>query len=146
MNTPEEFRKLESSLRSLMPAAAMVNRDQLMYEAGRAAARQAARPWQAMTGLLLVALIGAVIVPLMTESPDRVAGAERSVPQVPTMELGHAKPLPQTPETTGMLVYVDLRRRVLQEGVDALPTTSAQHSPAEPLDRRELQRLLEKTL
>jgi hypothetical protein len=153
MKTPDDLKDVEFALQSLSPAAGSVNRDHLMFEAGRAAARRAARPWQAMTGVLMAALVTVMALPRTVDRPDRVAGANPGAPGVPQSagaELGHAEPLPQPPDMAldpefGPLVYIQLRRRVLEEGLEALPA-APRGDPAPPLDPRHWREFLERTL
>jgi hypothetical protein len=60
VDEPSDLNGLEQQLRGLEPRAARLNRDRLMFEAGRAAAapgRNAAWTWPAVSSLLLVAFL-----------------------------------------------------------------------------------------
>jgi hypothetical protein len=64
---PEDLAGIERALGALKPAPAALNRDQLMYEAGRAAAQRSAhthlRLWQGACALLLVGSTALALFP-----------------------------------------------------------------------------------
>jgi hypothetical protein len=76
-----ELSKLEASLASLAPAAGRLDRDRLMYEAGRATARRSATPWLAGSAVAVVALF----VGRWTVSPQELSQVAISMP--PTQNL-----------------------------------------------------------
>ena len=106
---------LETALASLTPAAT-VNRDRLMYEAGRSAGGRAVRLWRGATaagtataaGLLAVTFARPPAVEVRTETVyvDRVAP-----PAVPV----------ESPAAPDLARWLQLRDAVLADGVAALP-------------------------
>jgi hypothetical protein len=120
-----ELTELEAALRRLRPLAAGVDRDELMFNAGRASAGTHAGLHLSATVLVAVfaALAGAGTV-WVTARPS-----QQAVVQVPAqklalriVELSPALPSAKAPESwTGTGDYIKLRDRVLAEGVDALP-------------------------
>jgi len=128
---------LESALGQLKPAADRLNRDELMFNAGRAAAGSKG-PWQMLSGVLTVLLLGSVlirpgsnVVPEFTPAPQ----AQYQVAQVPDR-------LPQV-ESGGSLEYVTLRQKIVEQGLDGLPVRRGAGS-SEP--RRSRRQLLESML
>ena len=53
---------LESRLLSVSPAAINLNRDELMYQAGRRAARQSTSRWKALSGCLAAGLVLSLVL------------------------------------------------------------------------------------
>ena len=154
MNTPDELKDVESRLRSLRPVGG-VEQDQVMFEAGRAAGARGVRVWRGVAGVLGLVLVCAVTLPVTMRGPERMVGQERGGSATTARELGHAEPpprrisdLPQPPAGNG-LAYLELRRRVLDEGVEVLRSPAGGPSdgePSRPLDYDRILQLLEKTL
>ena len=72
--------EVESALRGLRPAASAIDREALMYRAGRASARRGLRLWQGATALLAVV----IVVGLVTlRAPD---AAQRDAPMLAEYE------------------------------------------------------------
>lgn len=59
--TPAE-RELETVLAGLKPHVAAMNRDRLMFQAGRASARQGQRLWQGLACSLAIILLASILV------------------------------------------------------------------------------------
>jgi hypothetical protein len=129
---------LESALGQLTPAANRMNRDELMFNAGRAAAGRKG-PWQMLSGLLTVLLLGSVVMRLgMNES--------RQLPVPPGTahyEVVRTSDHPVQVESRGSLEYVTLRRKVVERGLDSLPL---RRGPGGGVPRRSRKQLLESML
>lgn len=107
---------LESALGQLKPAAGTPSRDELMFNAGRANVGRKA-PWQMLSGVLTILLIGSVLTrPGLNERPELAAPVEPA-----RYEVAQAVDQPVRVETGGSLEYVTLRRQVVERGLDALP-------------------------
>ena len=119
-STPEALLNLEKSLRLLSPRSASIDRDALMFAAGRQSANRARGVWPVVS--LLTALAGAAI----GFGSARYSSNERT--PIADVESTPAEP-PQT-ATVCAASYLVLRDRVLRDGVDALatePSTGTTH-------------------
>lgn len=114
----------ESALRSLIPAPAAIDRDRLMFEAGRRAARQ--RGWPiAAGGFAAIAALLAV----------RLASAPEPMPSIPVMAT-HSTPA-TTPESAP---ESRTQRANAAPGFLTLLLTGAPDSiPAEPARQRDIE-------
>jgi len=109
-------RELEFALGQLKPIANMLNRDELMFNAGRAAAGRKV-PWQMLSGVLCVLLIASVLT-----RPNANASRKTTTHMNPgRLELARTSNHPVPVESGGSLEYVTLREKVIEEGLDALP-------------------------
>jgi len=159
---------LESSLAELAPQQAAIDRDRLLFEAGRASAlRRGMRSWiwpgtSALLAVVLLALAARIargpaerIVYVVRESQpaaDPLAGGSHQAELVDegTGGQGFAARDDRPPEGNSpgfdALSYFALRQRVLTEGVDAIPELSTGGSrgeqPASGVTPRELAREL----
>jgi hypothetical protein len=147
--TPSE-RELEAALGGLKPARAILNRDQLMFQAGRASARRQNRLWQAVSVCMAVVLAVSIVYRPTTRAvePRPVAVANR---------VEHAGPAPSPTLLTRRVTeqryfapvndYVRMRSEVLRRGIDALPTSHP--APAtdedEPMTGEYLDKLISST-
>jgi hypothetical protein len=121
-------REMEEALRQLRPLPAQMNRDRLMFEAGRRSMRRNLTAWRA-TAAVFVTGIGLLLFAQMKSGPPTQPGG-----------------LPQTTNTVVVVPdganrlagqanrdYLDLRTRLLTEGPDALTTSnSPTPAPVEP--------------
>ena len=107
---------LESALGQLKPAGGTLNRDELMFNAGRATAGRKG-PWQVFSGVLVVLLLGS----LLTRTGLNGAGELPSQPDPTRFEMARAADYPVEFESRGSLEYVTLRRKVIEDGLDSLP-------------------------
>jgi hypothetical protein len=120
-----ELTELEEALRRLRPAPAGTDRDELMFRAGQAAAGR--RSWLRLsaTGLVavLAALAGAEAMRLARPvSPERIAPIAAQEPVLRLVELSPLPAFGSEPTRAGASAdYVELRDRILAEGLDALP-------------------------
>lgn len=159
--------EIEAALASLAPTASQTaspaGRDRLMYEAGRAAAEahfsRARRPrawlWPASTAAmaLLALSLGAMLVhersaksasdgpPMALPAKRPPIETEEKLPQVAPPQIDGAARIAAddaSREIAPLASYVLLRRRVLEEGVEALPDVRGfgGPSPSEPLTPR----------
>jgi hypothetical protein len=155
--TPAE-RELEAALGALRPAAPALDRDRLIFAAGRAVGRtESRRPlrcWQAAAAALALA---AGLSLLVRTGP----GTRPDAPQVPLVIRQSPTPLapPQPAPLTAPTVvsagptasfwlmrpapgtYFDLRDKVLRRGLDALPRST----PETPTRQPTLSELLDST-
>jgi len=124
--TPVE-RELEATLATLAPAAARVDRDRVMFRAGRASAARRSHLWQGLTCILgMVIIVSVASRPQLTardQHPERATFGMPSPPSqaVVTVDEDRLKAFRQ---------YVRTRRAVLDRGVDAIP------APSEVRERR----------
>lgn len=131
-------RELETTLAALRPAAPAINRDALMFAAGRASAvpRRSVHVWQAATAVLAAGLCVSLLL--------RPTPVERIVvvapPQETAQPLAHTPPTvtpphdPVTPAAARLEplppdAYLPLRNAVLSRGIDALPPVNAPVDP-----------------
>lgn len=146
--TPQQ-RELEAALASLTPAPASLDRDRLMFAAGRVSVRHRTYLWQGMAAMLAVLLTVSVVAERRpAEGPSHLEVVARTpAPEVP---LGVAS-LPTEPvdrqEAEAFRQYMRTRRAVLDRGVDALPVSPAvERRPVDPpLTREDIQDLLSST-
>ncbi len=125
---------LETALAGLAPTPPAVNRDRLLFEAGRAAGCRTANRWRAAThggGLLAAGLA----VALFTRSPEVVVRTE-FVPVEKPLPAPEPPPLPPPspepdPSAAGAVArWLNLRDAVLADGLTALPPAPAAGPPA----------------
>lgn len=121
--TPGEM-ELEAALAGLTPArAASINRDRVMFLAGRASTRRRRYLWQGASVLLLVVLVASLVTrPKPEREPaqrDLIAAGRNQTVSV-TVAAG-ATPDIDPAQVEAYRDYVRLRRWVLERGVDALP-------------------------
>jgi hypothetical protein len=125
--------ELESVLGQLKPIANTLNRDVLMFNAGRASVGKR-RTWQMLSGVLTVLLFCSVWV-----RPD-LNGARNlsSDPEPGQFQMMQAIYQPTQAESSGSLAYPVLRQNIVRYGLDALRFQEGM-SHSEPLkDRKEL--------
>ena len=123
--TPSE-KEIEIALCGLKPARTTMNRDHVMFLAGRMSARRQGRIWQGASCLLGLVLLGSLIYrPPATgvrTGADGVANNVRSVlpaqsADQPLSSFYHGRAGPA-------VNYVRMRRAVLNKGIEALPASS----------------------
>jgi len=120
-----ELTELEAALRRLRPVAAGVDRDELMFNAGRAVAGTHAGLHLTATVLVAVfaAFAGAGTV-WVTARPSQQAVVQAPAEKLALRIVELSPSFPSAKETeswTGPGDYIKLRDRVLAEGLDALP-------------------------
>ncbi len=124
--------KLEALLGQLNPSVTGLDRDRLMFQAGRAS-RGSHRPWQAAC-VVLTLLLGCslMICPQQTPSPHEWV---QTTPLVTPVDVATSDP------ASG---YLKLQRQVMEEGLDHLPKSKRGWSPRR--SRFEQERLMAKLL
>jgi len=129
--TPAE-QELESVLGRLKPAANTLNRDELMFNAGRAAAGRA-RPWQMLSGVLMALLLCSVLI-----RSDIYETRESSPPHDPgKFRVAQTTFRPVQTESPGPLVYPTLRRDIVRHGLDAWPLKQGISSGPQQKNRKQ---------
>ena len=125
--------ELESALGQLKPIANTLNRDVLMFNAGRATVGKK-RPWQMLSGVLVVLLLCSVWV-----RPDLDVARNLSPgPEPGQFQMTQAMYQPAKAESPDSLAYPMLRQNIVRYGLDALRFQEGM-SHSEPLkDRKEL--------
>ncbi|HEC03102.1 MAG TPA: hypothetical protein ENI81_06140 [Phycisphaerales bacterium] len=123
---------LESALGQLKPAADRLNRDELMFNAGRAAAGGRA-PWQALSGMLTVLLLGSILT-----RPASDGAPELTPPSQIQYQVAQVPDRPPQIESGGSLEYVTLRQKIVVQGLDALPVRRGAGSSEPRRNRRQL--------
>jgi len=139
-----QYESLAAELGSLVPRAAELNRDRLMYEAGRAAAskglvanRNATRRWRLATGL---STMTAAILTMQLIAPGLSHTTRTSIPITKTTvaiqetpaqpgELMVELPLPSelqgVPFRLTEMSYLNRRNLVLAHGIEKLPASGS---------------------
>ncbi|MCP4256008.1 MAG: hypothetical protein GY774_00605 [Planctomycetes bacterium] len=122
--------ELESVLGQLKPIANTLNRDVLMFNAGRATAGKK-RSWQMLSGVLIVLLLCSVWV-----RPD-LNGTQSlsSGPEADEFQMTQAMYQPVQAESRDSLTYPMLRQNIVRYGLDALRFQQGM-SHSEPLENR----------
>ena len=130
--TPAE-RELESVLGQLRPAANTLNRDELMFNAGGAAAG-GKRPWQMLSGVLSILLVGSVLIQIDSNGARQSSSGPIMARHEVTQPLNRAVRF----ESAGSMEYVTLRRNVVERGLDALPLRRGLSGGAPRKSRKQL--------
>ena len=129
--TPAE-QELESVLGQLKPAANTLNRDELMFNAGRAAAGNK-QPWQMLSGVLMVLLLCSVLIRSDIYGPrESTSSYDRG-----QLRMTQAMHRPVLTESAGSLAYPMLRRNIVRYGLDALPLKQGISSDAQHKNRKQ---------
>jgi len=142
-------RELEAALGTLTPARTNVNRDQVMFCAGRASLRRRNRLWQGVSSTLAILLLVSVVSRSRPAQLDRPGKAIAQ--QKPSVLPVNVSSLPIEPvdrqAAEAFRQYMRTRRAVLDRGVEALPASSAigRTPVAPPLTREDLKDLLSST-
>ena len=127
--TPAE-RDLESALGGLRPVAASIDRDQLMFRAGRASMQRRGRAWQSAAAVLAVGLCLSLAFRPAGRRVVPVAGVP--VEPSPTVVGPELAWLPADMAWAQQGSYIRVRDDVMEHGLDALPSPSGRSGPAEP--------------
>ena len=134
--TPGE-REMETAWRTLTPRASSLNRDRVMFQAGRASAGRQKRLWQAVSSGLAVLLLVVLTLPPGSPQPVRIPDNLIRVVQ-------HADTSDDPQITRRQLQpfrdYVHTRGRLLEHGLDYLPAARPAHVAGKehPLNRDHL--------
>jgi len=129
--TPAE-QELESALGELKPAANTLSRDGLMFNAGRAAAGRG-RPWQMLSGALMVLLLCSVLI------RSDIYGLREPSPVYDSGQFQMAQTMYRPVQTgsAGTLAYPRLRRNIVRHGLDALPLEQGASGNARHKNRKQ---------
>lgn len=131
----EGLEDVEAALASLRPVGSL-DRDRLMFRAGQLSARRRSLAWPAAT--LAMAMVAVALSAVLLGRPGATP-SERIV-YVPVRETRYVREpavagtvkVPAAPWPDAAR-YLELRRRVLSEGMDALPAWEPADSAGEPL-------------
>lgn len=138
--TPAE-QELESALGSLKPAASHAGRDELMFNAGQAAARRHTHSWQLLSVILACVLTASVIMrpEPKTQIIENTEYVYMPIPTTPTTPVAHLTGNTPRPNPNS---YITLRNKILTDGLEALPENrtkrSGQSGKSEPMTREQL--------
>jgi len=141
--TPLE-RELEAALGGLAPARANIDRDCVMFRAGRASVRRKNRLWQGLSSILVILLLVSIVS--RPQSTPRERRADTVVYNTPSLSPSVAATVDEN-RAEAFRQYVRTRRAVLDQGVEALPTLSGYRGSSidPPLTREDLKDLLSST-
>lgn len=155
---------LAAALSNLAPRSSELNRDRLMYEAGRSAAlasitpnRSALRFWKITTSLstLTAAFLAALTLPQLMEQPvegpvpvrltQQEASPSETQPASEPDSILVLSPRPGRTVRSGEMSYLDRRNLVIAHGIETLPTSrnSIDRTPNSSLPYRELRNSLD---
>jgi len=109
--TPEH-QKMEAIMGQLQPSARRLDREMLIFAAGRAD-QGSKGPWQVACGILTLLFCGSLIMHVLQTEPAPPVALVQPIPaSVPFVEMEQAD---------HSLGYLNLQKTVLQKGLDALP-------------------------
>ncbi len=142
--TPAE-RELEAALGGLKPARASLNRDRVMFLAGRNSVRGQRRAWQGAAACLAVALV----VSILSRPGARVIEVEREYAESDTQSVYHVsapvdvfEPLDRKSDDA-LRKNIRLRSAVIYGGLDWLPASDSEPVGAEPpITKEKLEEIL----
>jgi hypothetical protein len=132
LNSDSQLDPLERQLRGLTPRPAAIDRDQLMFASGRAAAGRSLTVWRCATAASLCLALGLGTFAGLQQANERIVEQIVYLPAptpaaprepAPFEETAPPSTSPSSPAPSTQLADAawSLRRRVLTEGVDALP-------------------------
>ena len=113
----KEEEQVEALLGQLQPMASAQSRDKLMFAAGRTSAGHVHR-WQGLSGAFALLLLCSLMLP-MTPSESKPESVTLQIASN-TWQGQHAAPAPRQMDKQA---YINVRQRVLERGLDALPDT-----------------------
>jgi hypothetical protein len=134
--TPGE-REMEAAWRDLTPSVLSLNRDQVMFQAGRASTSRQNRLWQAVSSslavLLLVSIVSRPTPHQPTMMPDNLAQGLQNGGTTDDSQWVHQQLQP-------FRDYVHTRGRLLEYGLNYLPAARPAHTEGKepPLNRDHL--------
>jgi len=131
-----ELAAIETVLRGLTPATETIQRDRLMYLAGRASAQRASSisrfAWPLTTAALLLLSLTLGARSMLSSGPveriiyvDRPAHGEQSMARLDSTMSPAASPARFQAPQGDQLNYMQLRNVVLTRGADSMPAPSA---------------------
>jgi hypothetical protein len=134
-----ELNALETGLQALAPRTPAINRDQLLFLAGRASARRRTAGWRAWAVGSTLAAAGLGLALCLRPAPERVEAEVRWLP-APVEQPSSSSDSPGFYGSDEVLVpphfggrnepygQMQLRRLAFENGVDALPRVSSAES------------------
>ncbi len=126
--------ELELALGKIHPASDDLSHELFLFRAGQASAGSN-RPWQMLSGVLTVLLIGALFSRIPGDKPQVIFPPEPVfvIQTAPSDVL--RKPVSREPGE--MAAYLNLREQVLERGMDALPAQLDTRGRILPKSRQE---------
>ena len=129
--SPSE-KALESALGQLKPITNIMNRDELMFNAGRASVRGKFH-WQMLSGTLAVLLICSFMLRFdMNETYNLPAGTQNEQIQIVQTQYQ-----PAETSSSDSMAYPILRENVIKYGLDALQFQQSTSQNEPPLNRKQ---------
>jgi hypothetical protein len=128
---------LEAALGALTPRPPALDRDAILYRAGRASVRR----WQWATAVSTTATLALAVTLLLRPSVDRgpVVVAPPPAPSVVPPVVPEAELAPSTDEPAPA-AYFRLQEQLLSRGLDGLPPLAAGPGPSDPTTTEDLLR------
>ncbi|MBN1764597.1 MAG: hypothetical protein JW860_05015 [Sedimentisphaerales bacterium] len=122
--TPAQ-QELESALAALQPGSSVINRDLLLFRAGRKSVRRHNRLWQTLTGTLAVMLAISLGYRPAPPSITSQFASQKTTPL--TLQSSGFEKMTFTPDKSNWDdgSYFKLRKKVLEEGLDVLPRSES---------------------
>jgi hypothetical protein len=129
---------LEAALAALAPRPAALDRDAILYRAGRASVRR----WQWATALSTTVALALAVTLLLHPAVDRGSAVPVQPPPAPTMTSPappDSEPSPPAGEPV-LSAYLRLQEQLLSRGLDGLPPLAAGPGPSDPVTTENLLR------
>jgi hypothetical protein len=139
--TPAQ-RELETALASLKGARPVIDRDQLLYQAGLAAGRSAYRRWAAAAtaAAVVLAAVLAVVAAFPRDAGERIVYVRRAAAKPDQPRRLEPWTVQVAPGEAPRAEYLHLRTEVLAKGLGALPPAASRSGDGET--NEEYRRLL----
>ena len=114
--------ELAASLAALNPASHGIDRDRLLFDAGRRDASRVRWVWPGLSAMLMAALVVLLVRPREPQVVERIVHVTAPRPAVEK----RAIPAPvwideETDDPSDLLAYAKRQQEMLAQGVDALP-------------------------
>jgi len=132
-NLTSAEKALESALGQLKPLANTMNRDVLMFNAGRASASRK-HPWQILSGALTILLLCSILIHPETNGVQSLSSSPAQIESV-IAQLQHQ---PVQTDSSDLLGYTILRDNILTNGLEALQLQSGIRDPEPIMNRKQL--------
>ena len=132
----EQEQQVEAFLGRFQPMDAAQSRDKIMFEAGRISAGHV-HLWQGVSGVFAMLLLFSLLIRLTPSPPEPTI----MVPQFASNQWPMPKEAPMQ-RSMDSQAYINVRQRVLRNGLDALPDTKGGRAVA--TDRMSYGDVLEK--
>ena len=133
-NLTSAEKTLESALGQLKPIANTIDRDVLMFNAGRASVGKKF-PWQIISGALTILLLCSIIIHPETNGIQSLpSGSE----QTKFIEIAQIHYQPVQADSSDLLDYTMLRDNILANGLEALQFRQGTGQSAPIINRKQL--------